>query len=204
MKRWEEKSKHKFKEDEEENDSEKEISFLEKVNNRLYFYSDIEQDKNLQLNKTIREMSGELLSSQKELNLIEPPNIYLHINSGGGCVFSGLSTADEILKSTIPVITIVDGCAASAATLISVVGKKRYINRHAFMLVHQISSYMGWGKHTEFKDETQSLDNIMKIIRGIYKEHTKVPTKKLNEILRHDIWWDAETCLKYGLVDQII
>ena len=26
----------------------------------------------------------------------------------------------------------------------------------------------------------------------------------MDKILKHDLWWDAETCLKYGLVDEII
>ena len=41
-------------------------------------------------------------------------------------------------------------------------------------------------------------------IKSVYKEYTKVPMKKLDEILKHDLLWDANTCLKYGLVDEII
>ena len=26
---------------------------------------------------------------------------------------------------------------------------------------------------------------------------------KLDEILKHDLWWDANKCLKVGLVDKI-
>ena len=29
-------------------------------------------------------------------------------------------------------------------------------------------------------------------------------TKKIKDILKRDLWWDAKTCLKYGLVDDII
>ena len=28
--------------------------------------------------------------------------------------------------------------------------------------------------------------------------------KKLDEILRHDLLWDANTCLKYRLIDEVI
>ena len=28
--------------------------------------------------------------------------------------------------------------------------------------------------------------------------------KELDKLLKHDLWWDADTCLKYGLVDEII
>ena len=41
-------------------------------------------------------------------------------------------------------------------------------------------------------------------IKNVYKEHTKVPMKKLDEILKHDLLWDAKMCLKYGLVDEVI
>ena len=47
-------------------------------------------------------------------------------------------------------------------------------------------------------------DLFMSIIMDIYTEHTKIPKKKLNEILKRDLWFDAETCLEYGLIDEII
>jgi ATP-dependent protease ClpP protease subunit len=28
--------------------------------------------------------------------------------------------------------------------------------------------------------------------------------KKLDEMLKHDLMWDAQTCLKYGMIDEII
>ena len=27
---------------------------------------------------------------------------------------------------------------------------------------------------------------------------------EISDILKRDLWWDAKTCLKYGLVDDII
>lgn len=181
----------------------KEPSYIERVSNRIYFYSDVEREKVLQLNRSIRELNGDLQVKQKELALDNPPKIYVHINSFGGEIFAGLSSVDEIIKSQVPVVTVIDGCAASAATLISVVAKERYINRHAYMLVHQLSAGF-WGKHRDFKDELDNQKQFMRIIKNIYKEYTKIPEKKMDEILDHDLWWDAQTCLKYGLVDAIL
>ena len=62
----------------------------------------------------------------------------------------------------------------------SVVAKERFINRHAFMLVHQVSSGC-WGKHEELKDHMQNQTQLMSIIKGIYKEYTKIPSKKIDE-----------------------
>jgi ATP-dependent protease ClpP protease subunit len=85
----------------------------------------------------------------------------------------------------------------------SVVADERKINKHAFMLIHQLSSGM-WGKYRDIKDEVENLDKLMETIRSIYSKYTKIPKKKLDEILDHDLWLSAEECLKYGLVDEII
>lgn len=42
------------------------------------------------------------------------------------------------------------------------------------------------------------------MIKDIYSEYTEVPEKELDGILKHDIWFDAKTCLKYKLVDEIL
>lgn len=178
-------------------------STLENVDNRIFFYSEIERDKILQLNKRVRELNNQHLVETQNRGLSEVPPIYLHINSFGGGIFSGLSAMDNILQCKCDVFTVVDGVCASAATFISVVGKKRYITPHSFMLIHQLSS-MFWGKYNEMKDEMQNLDLFMNIIRGVYGNYTKIPEKELNKILDRDIFFDAKTCIKYGLVDEII
>ena len=40
-------------------------------------------------------------------------------------------------------------------------------------------------------------------IIDIYKNHAKIPKTKLKELLKHDLWWNLDTCMKYGLVDEI-
>jgi ATP-dependent Clp endopeptidase proteolytic subunit ClpP len=178
---------------------------LETTLNRIYFYSEIERTSILRLNKKLRDFSNEHIAAKLNRSLVEPDPIFLHLNSYGGSVFAGIAGMDQIIttKKSVDVITVVDGCCASAATFLSVVGTKRQINRHSYMLIHQLSSAM-WGKYSEFQDEMQNLDNLMAMIRNVYAEYTKIPKKKLDEILKHDIWFDAEKCLEYGLVDEII
>ena len=151
----------------------------------------------------IEELSSDLVSRCQALKMSDPGKIYLHINSYGGSVFAGFSSVDYIINSPVPVVSVIEGCAASAATIMSVVASHRQINKHAYMLIHQLSSGM-WGKYQEQKDAIANSDRLMEMIINIYEEHTKIPKKELNKLLKHDLWWDAETCLKYGLVDEII
>lgn len=176
---------------------------VERKHNRLYFYSEVSRGKNMKLNLAIEELSNDLLANAQRLSLAEPGNIYLHINSYGGSVFAGFSSVDYILKSKVPVTTIIDGCAASAATIMSVVGKHRQMNNHAYMLIHQLSSGM-WGKYQDMQDKMENCDRFMEMIIEVYEQHTKIPKKELNKILKHDLWWDAKKCLEYGLIDEIV
>lgn len=172
------------------------------LHNRIYFYSGVTRPKILQLNKGIFSLNVNMLSKTGPLEY-EPPPIVLHINSYGGSVFAGLAAVDYIKNSKIPVNTIIDGCAASAATLMSCVGAHRQMNRNACMLVHQLSGMM-WGKFQEMQDDMQNSEMLMEKIKNIYREHTKIPKKEMDNILKHDIWWEAEKCLQYGLIDEII
>jgi ATP-dependent protease ClpP protease subunit len=71
------------------------------------------------------------------------------------------------------------------------------------MLIHQLSA-MSWGKFRELQDDHINHTKLMETIKRIYDQYTKIPSKKLGEILDHDLWFDAETCIKYGLVDEIL
>ena len=170
--------------------------------NKIYFYAGVNRESAAELNKKIGELQVKSFTMANNLD-VEPYPIHLHINSGGGSIISGIASMDTILRCKVPVHTYVDGFAASAATFLTIVGNKRFISRHSYMLIHQLTSNF-WGKYSEFQDAKQNLDLMMDTIKNVYKKYTKVPVRKLNEILKHDLMWDAKTCLKYGLVDEII
>ena len=170
--------------------------------NKIYFYAGVNRDSAVELNKKIGELQSKSFSLANNLD-IEPPSIHLFINSGGGSITSGISSMDTILRCKVPVHTYVDGFCASAATFLSVVGEKRFMSRNSYMLIHQLSTNF-WGKYSEFEDEKQNLDLMMETIKNVYREYTEVPMKKIDEILKHDLMWDAETCKTLGLVDEIV
>ena len=195
---WGEKKSSK-KKDAQNPPAEKHIAVHE---NKIYYYAGINRDGAVELNKKIGELESKSLTLGNNLD-IGPPTLKLFINSGGGSITAGISSMDTILRCKVPVDTYVDGFCASAATFLSVVGSYRFMSRNSYMLIHQLSSNF-WGKYSEFEDEKQNLDLMMKTIKNVYKTYTKLPMKKLNEILKHDLMWDAETCLGYGLIDEIV
>jgi ATP-dependent Clp endopeptidase proteolytic subunit ClpP len=174
---------------------------IEKYDNHVYFYSEVSRESIFELNMLLKEVEEENIITANKLN-IDPIPIYLHINSYGGSVFAGFAAIDMIISCKVPVYTIIEGCAASAATMMSIVGAKRYIRPNSYMLVHQLSSGC-WGKMNEIEDEYENLKELMKNIKRIYEKHAKIPKKDLSDVLKHDLWWNPEKCMSYGLVDEL-
>jgi len=174
------------------------------LDNSVNFYADIAGITCAELNRILRELDVRMQHAKITMN--DPqfdPTIHLRINSYGGEIFAGLSTVDVIRSLRTKVYTYVEGAAASAATLISIAGKKRFIGKNSFMLLHQLSSVCA-GTFERLEDEHENNKRIMNSMKSLYKEYTKIPMKELDKILKRDIWFDANTCLKYGIVDAII
>ncbi len=176
-------------------------SRIEREYNHIYFYSEVDRDSIYELNALIKEAEEESILTSYKLNIDEIP-IYIHISSYGGSVFAAFNAIDIIQACKVPIHTIIDGATASAGTLISIMGKKRYIRPNAQMLIHQLSSGC-WGKMSEIEDEYKNLQQLMERIREFYREKTKIPKKELNDLLKHDLWLNKDKCLKYGLVDEV-
>ena len=118
-------------------------------------------------------------------------------------MFSALTTVDRIKSSKVPVHTYVEGLVASAATLISICGKNRYMRKNAVMMVHQIRTFCG-GTHENVKDEAKNLELMAEIIKRIYLENSNFEEAELDELLKRDLYLSATECLKYNLIDEII
>jgi ATP-dependent Clp protease protease subunit len=175
---------------------------VEVDDNHIYFYTDVTKESVLNLNKNLSKIEADMMHTGNVLG-IPTPEIKLHINSPGGSLFDGLAAVDYVRRSRAPVHSIIEGMAASAATLISVMAQKRSINKHSYMLIHQLSSG-AIGKFEELMDDMENNKALMKAIKQIYLERTKIPENLLKDILKKDIYFDAKQCLKYGLVDVIL
>jgi ATP-dependent protease ClpP protease subunit len=177
---------------------------IKSVDNSIFFYCDIHTQSCAELNRLLREVDSKLQQAKMIMNEEDfIPTIHLRINSYGGDLFAGISTVDTIRELKSRVYTYVEGAAASAATIISIAGKKRFIGKNAFMLIHQLSSVCA-GTYEQMNDGQENNKRLMSLIKNLYKQYTKIPMKELDSILKHDLWMDSDTCLKFGLVDKVL
>lgn len=184
-------------------DSETQSSGIYVVGNKILFYMDIEESSIAGLNKILLELDSKLQATKSVLGDDYDPKIHLHLNTYGGSIFAAFATVDTIRNLKTNVITHIDGSVASAGTLITASGSHRVMGQHAHLLIHQLSSGV-YGKFSEMEDEIFNCQNLMKLLKDFYKKHTKIPMKKLDELMKRDIWLNAEECLQYGIIDEIV
>lgn len=170
--------------------------------NNIYLYGTISFESCEALRNKINEL--EFNANVFRISYgIEPPPINIHIQSYGGSLMNTFYVVDLIENLKTQVNTYVDGYSASAASLINVVGNKRYMTKNSMMLIHQLYS-SNEGKYSELSDDNENMELLMSKIRNIYLRKTKMTPDMLDDLLKHDLWLDAKTCKKYGLIDEII
>ena len=182
----------------EKDEEEEEVEVCKVIGNEMYFVGDISPENNLEFLEKFKRLESTLLKMAADLHGYTP-EIRIHICSDGGDLFSGFSLMNHIEKSRVRVVTIADGSCCSAATFFLLGGQERRISRNAFILIHQLSTGH-YGKYEEMKDELRTCDKLMEQIRNVYTAKTNIPEKKLNKLLKHDIYLEAAKALKYQVV----
>ena len=137
---------------------------------------------------------------------VQPKPIYLHITTVGGSVSAAFRLIDNIKFSKIPVYTVVEGYAYSAGSMILLAGKKRFMTEHSFVLIHQLrQTSCGTETYSEMLDSVENSTKYHNMMKKWYLENTnnKMKTKDIEKLLSSDKELDLQTCIKFGLVDEI-
>ena len=171
--------------------------------NHIIFKGDVNKDNVYQLGEEIHKLNKEFRELEKNLESVEvkPKPIYLHINSYGGYLDDAWAAIDFIKNSKIPIHTVVEGRVASAASMMSVVGEKRYMSKYSRILIHQLSGGV-WGKMAEIEDAWEDCKEATEDIIVLFINHTRMKRTEITKQLKHDRWWNLDQCKQKGLIDE--
>ena len=173
------------------NENSNEKTILSQNNNQIYFYGALTQESCFKLNFLLDKM----VNDNEEINL--------YLQTLGGSVLPTLPIVDFIKRSPIPINTYIRGYCASAGTLLSVAGNKRYMNNHSLLLIHSLRQEGVGGNYNDIKDIYDNANKVMDIVKNIYLENTEIPESILKYYLEHDLWLSSDICLKYNIIDEI-
>jgi ATP-dependent Clp protease protease subunit len=130
---------------------------------------------------------------------IDTLNIY--INSDGGDVFAAHAIYSMLKRHKATKNTYVDGLAASAASLIFMVGDNRIMPSNAMLMVHKAWT-IAVGNSDDFRKMADDLDKIEESIIGIYQERTGQSHEKIVELMTAETWMTAEDAKQLNFTDE--
>lgn len=122
-------------------------------------------------------------------------NINVHINSGGGSVFAGITIYNMLQHFDGQVTVYVDGTAASIASVIAMAGDRIILRTGASLMVHKPSAVL-WGGYNadELQQMAAQLDEIQKCIMQVYKENKAagVDLAQIEEAVNRETWLTSD------------
>lgn len=125
------------------------------------------------------------------------------INSNGGDVFQGIAIGNLLKANKAKINIIINGIAASAASIIAMAGDTIKIFPNAQLMIHRASTWAE-GNVDVFRQTADQLESIDKSVTASYKVRFNGSDEELTDLLVAEKYLDAEAALNYGLVDEII
>lgn len=127
--------------------------------------------------------------------------IRVRINSPGGDVFAAVHIAnalrDQQASKGRTVETIVDGLAASAASIVAMAGSTITMADNALMMVHNPWSW-AVGNAKDMRRVADELDTIRNAIMATYKWHATVSDEDIIALLDAETWMAADEAIAKG------
>ncbi len=131
--------------------------------------------------------------------------IQMYINSPGGHIYAGMAIYDTMKMIPNKISTVAVGMAASFGTVILAAGEKgqRYALPHATIHMHQPLGGTQ-GQASDIEIQAKEILRLKSRLNEIMAEATGQTLETIEHDTERDYYLDAETAVKYGLVDKVL
>ena len=139
-----------------------------------------------------------------ELDAIQADEITLRINSSGGDVFDGFAIYNLLRDHPAKIRTIVDGFAASIASIIALAGDTIEVHEASVVMIHD-----PWGVGIGNAEELRALADVLdKTIAGpmakIYSDRMEKPIDEIRDLMKSETWYTGEEAVESGFASKLI
>ncbi len=138
----------------------------------------------------------------KEIKAISG-DIILHLNSPGGQVFDGLAIYNVLRGHSGSVKTIIEGIAASMASIIALAGDSVEMSENSMYMIHNPLISIT-GDSEELKKTAGLLDQIKEQLVNIYASHSNLSAEEISDLMDKETWLSAQDALDKGFISSII
>jgi ATP-dependent protease ClpP protease subunit len=129
-------------------------------------------------------------------------DLEVHINSPGGDAFDGITIYNALASRPGNVTTIVDGLAASAASVIAMAGKTRIMSPGSMLMIHDALA-MTIGNAADHRETAGLLDKVSGSIADVYAAHAGKTSTEWRDAMAGDAWYTAQEAVDAGLAHKI-
>lgn len=128
--------------------------------------------------------------------------ITVRINSTGGSVYDGLSIRSQLKSHKAVVTVIVDGLAASIASIIAMGADKIIMAKGSNMMIHNPMA-SAFGEAKDLRNTADFLDKIRESLVSVYADKTGLSSDELIDLLDAETWMSAEEAVENGFADEV-
>jgi len=128
-----------------------------------------------------------------------PGDVPVRLNSGGGIAFDGVAIYSLLRSHEGKVHVIVDGIAASAASLILMAGDTREMRDGAMVMIHDAAG-LTFGTAADHQRDATVLDKLSDQYAGIYAARSGLEREEVRSLMRAETWFTADEAVAQGLV----
>lgn len=146
---------------------------------------------------TAKAIVEQLRALPADVNILK-----VHINSSGGYVHEGVAIYHALKNHPAKVIVIVDGMAASAASVIAMAGDEIHMADGSLMMIHNPSVDVSGGRK-ELESAIQSIDASRSALVGIYQSRTQLGTDRIAALMESETWFGAAEAVNLGFATHL-
>lgn len=139
---------------------------------------------------------------KRELQSGDGP-ITVWINSPGGDCVAAAQIYNMLMDYPSDVTVVIDGVAASAASVIAMAGTTVKMTPVSLMMIHNPLT-VAMGDSEEMRKAIQLLDEVKESIINAYEIKTSMSRTKLSHLMDAETWMNAKKALELGFCDEIM
>ena len=129
--------------------------------------------------------------------------ITVWINSPGGDCVAAAQIYNMLMDYSSDVTVVIDGIAASAASVIAMAGTTVKMTPVSLMMIHNPLT-IAMGDSEEMRKAIQLLDEVKESIINAYEIKTSMSRTKLSHLMDAETWMNAKKALELGFCDEIM
>lgn len=130
-------------------------------------------------------------------------DITLWINSPGGDVFAAAQIYNMLMDYQGDVHVIIDGLAASAASVIAMAGTTVSMSPVAMMMIYNPWTF-AQGEAKDMAKVIEMLGEIKESIINAYELRTGLSRTKISHLMDSESWFNAKKAVELGFADKVL